>query len=907
MTQSQRVASERLEVGQVVGGRYRVVRALGQGGMGQVYEVHDERLNERVALKTLDASLSADPLAVARFQAEVKNARRVSHPNVCRTFEFGVHGASGAEVHFLTMELLDGEALDARLRRGRPSREELVEVMAQVASAIDAAHQAGVVHRDLKPSNVMLIGQWPGLRAVVTDFGIARHVGDISLTREGWVGTAAYVAPEQLEGKPVGPPADVFALGVMLFEGATGRLPFEGDGAFEVALQRLARAAPRARAVDPTLSFELDALISRCLSRDPSARVASAAEVARVLRGQSRVRPVRSWRVPLRGAIGVLLLAAVAAGWAWRAQVPAHVVLRCQVQHDFVGEDAWLGRAAQRLLERRLAQDRRYSLARDGEDANTVVSLRLSRDASGAAHVELTAARAAWGSNAYAAVATAPSLSAALDALVPSLAEVLAHRAAEPPWTPAELAESGKLGAATPASARLYRQFTECYLQAEHAESTRCGELAEALVALDPGWPRAWLTKLHASRWGKAEAAQALAATAASTDRLGRLLLRLGCDDLSARTGPVPLDWVDGSDPLAAYSAVMLGGELEFGDAPTLLVRAFHFAPHLKLGDLGWRDEARRTAGLRDWEALAPESLARLMSVGSERSLRDARFLHGESTSLAHASVQLALRELRFEDARGQVTVLQSSHDPAVLADSLWLASQVATYEGQLGLALSLSLRGQLAAQKLDGRDAEPLRFVLFEHARQLATAIGDERAVVAQRQAFTEFMHGRAWGWAPLALLEYEADPAKCPDVQRWLVSHAAEDTDGLLATLLERAAQARGCGSCEAVLKRGLNEDAEFFDVPLWQFARCARQAHELPLALKALDVISKPGELFPSLAMSPYHVVLGRFEKARVLEELGKKDEAREAWTEALKFWRNADRPLPELKEAAAALAK
>ncbi|MFP5287936.1 MAG: protein kinase domain-containing protein, partial [Thermoanaerobaculia bacterium] len=157
--------------GERIAGRYRVIRFLARGGMGEVYEVEDQELRERVALKTVRGDVSRDQLAIERFRREIQLARKVTHPNVCRIFDVSFHGG----LIFLTMELLEGETLAQRLRRAGPmSTEEALPVARQIAWALHAAHQAGIIHRDLKPGNVVLTESKGTTRAVVTDFGLAR-------------------------------------------------------------------------------------------------------------------------------------------------------------------------------------------------------------------------------------------------------------------------------------------------------------------------------------------------------------------------------------------------------------------------------------------------------------------------------------------------------------------------------------------------------------------------------------------------------------------------------------------------------------------------------------------------------------------------------------------------------------
>jgi len=272
--------------GDVLAQRYRVARFIARGGMGEVYEVDDLELRERVALKTVRTEAAGDTLAVERFRREILLARKVTHPNVCRIFDVSHHhpeGDGSPGVIFLTMELLVGETLAERLRRAGPLHaDEALPIARQVADALYAAHQAGVVHRDLKPGNVMLVAGRGSLRAVVTDFGLARlesgsedHQG-LALTAAGVVGTPAYLAPEQVEGKEITPAVDIYAFGIVLYEMLTGTVPFIGDTALSTAVKRLQQAAPSPRQHVPGLDRRWEAVILRCLAREPAARFPTA-------------------------------------------------------------------------------------------------------------------------------------------------------------------------------------------------------------------------------------------------------------------------------------------------------------------------------------------------------------------------------------------------------------------------------------------------------------------------------------------------------------------------------------------------------------------------------------------------------------------------------------------------------
>jgi hypothetical protein len=305
----------------LIAGRYWVVRLIGRGGMGEVYEVEDRLLpGPRIALKTLPSTHLDDPRALARFRTEVLLARRVSSPHVCRILEFGVHDEGREDaVPFLTMELLVGETLAARLARvGRMDEAQVRRLALQMVAGLQAMHAAGVIHRDLKPENVILVpgegGERPPTdeRAVVLDFGLARSVREPAGARGSTgalvVGTPDYVAPEQVQGKAVGPATDVYSLGVVLFEMFSGRRPFSGACPLEVATRRLDTPAPPLSSLVP-IGRSCERIVARCLARDPAQRFAGMEALAAAL----RARPASGRR---RWAAAVVALAClvVAAG-----------------------------------------------------------------------------------------------------------------------------------------------------------------------------------------------------------------------------------------------------------------------------------------------------------------------------------------------------------------------------------------------------------------------------------------------------------------------------------------------------------------------------------------------------------------------------------------------------------------
>jgi eukaryotic-like serine/threonine-protein kinase len=284
----------RVAEGDVLADRFRVVRFIGHGGMGDVYEAEDLELGERVALKTVRPEIAHLDGAIDRFRREIQLARKVTHPNVCRIFDVFRHrpeGSGGAgEITFFSMELLVGETLEQRLRGGgRMAPREALPIVRQVGDGLTAAHRAGVIHRDFKPGNVMLCGAAGEPRAVITDFGLARTYGegDGLTVRGDLLGTPSYMAPEQVTGGEVTAATDIYALGCVLYEVITGTPPFVGANSFSTAFKRVQEDPRPPREHVPDLDPAWDAAILRCLERVPADRFAQACDVAVALTGEA--------------------------------------------------------------------------------------------------------------------------------------------------------------------------------------------------------------------------------------------------------------------------------------------------------------------------------------------------------------------------------------------------------------------------------------------------------------------------------------------------------------------------------------------------------------------------------------------------------------------------------------------
>ncbi len=268
-------------------GPYELTALLGAGGMGEVYRAHDTRLERDVALKVLPANLSSDPTLRQRLEREAKTVSKLNHPHICILHDVGHHSG----VDFLVMELLEGETLEHRLTKGPLQMEETIRTAAQVADALAKAHRLGIVHRDLKPSNVMLAKTG----AKLMDFGLAKQCGpaplaaaltemteeQLNLTAEGTiVGTLQYMTPEQLEGKEVDARTDIFALGEVIYEMATGKPAFTGESRASLMAAILSSEPQPMAAFQAMTPPKLERVVTRCLAKDPDERWQSASDMA---------------------------------------------------------------------------------------------------------------------------------------------------------------------------------------------------------------------------------------------------------------------------------------------------------------------------------------------------------------------------------------------------------------------------------------------------------------------------------------------------------------------------------------------------------------------------------------------------------------------------------------------------
>ena len=265
-------------LGDVLGGRYRLVELLGQGGMATIYRATDSELRRDVAVKVLHTEYGHDPDFVARFRQEAHAAASLSHPGIVGVYDFGTDEAGP----YLVMELVDGEDLAALIRRNGPlPPRQAARLVAEVARALDAAHERGIVHRDVKPGNIMLTANG---RVKVTDFGIARAWADARLTLPGTtLGSVHYFSPEQALGEPTTAASDIYSLGIVLFELLTGRRPWEGDSAASVAMARISAAPPSVSEIRPSVPPALEAIDRKAMAPEAADRFVTAGAMADAL------------------------------------------------------------------------------------------------------------------------------------------------------------------------------------------------------------------------------------------------------------------------------------------------------------------------------------------------------------------------------------------------------------------------------------------------------------------------------------------------------------------------------------------------------------------------------------------------------------------------------------------------
>ncbi|HEV2853337.1 MAG TPA: tetratricopeptide repeat protein [Thermoanaerobaculia bacterium] len=608
-------------------GRYRLLDLVGAGGMGMVYRAHDEQLDVPVAVKVLRPGLARDVQRLGRFKQELILARQVSHPNVVRTHDIGIDG----ETVFLTMDFVPGRSLDDWLaEEGKLSPKRAVAVARQIASALAAAHEAGVVHRDLKPANILIDESG---RTAIADFGIARSLAATGSgpTLPGTVmGTPDYLSPEQARGAEVDGRADLYALGLILYEMLTGELPFAGGSQAEVIAQRITGTARDLRATGIAVPRPLVEIVRKLLQRDPARRYQSAREVLadldRLGTAGGGPSPVRRWAAP--AVCGLLALLALAwTVWTSRGRVPsAHrpkpvaaaaprhaVALLPLADETGRGDLAWVASGLPEMLAASLAEDSRLRVLNGEPVFQTLESLKLphgplpeaeARRLAGLLDVDRLVSgrvRAAGGRLRIDLALTGPDLpdapaqqihaeAAPEEAfrLVDRLGATLRERLAVPPAASSGAGAAGTALSRSPAALEAYATGRGSLLRGDPL--TAVGSLERA-VASDPGFSAAWVQLARARdelgrREGAREAARRAVETLGPGESRGAFEARALEARLAGRPGKAQeilarlVERYPGDAETRVALAEAYGEQGNLDRATAVLTEAVRLAPH---------------------------------------------------------------------------------------------------------------------------------------------------------------------------------------------------------------------------------------------------------------------------------------------------------------------------------------
>ena len=260
--------------GQLIDNRYKIIKSIGEGGMANVYLAFDTILEREVAVKILRGDLAEDEKFVRRFQREANSASSLKHPNIVEVYDVGEDDGK----YFIVMEYINGKTLKSLIKkRGILTLEEVIDIMLQLTSAVSCAHDSYIIHRDIKPQNVMILEDG---RVKITDFGIAMALNNNELTQTNSVmGSVHYLPPEQASGSGSTIKSDIYSLGILMFELLTGKLPFKGENAVEIAIKQMREQIPSVRSISPDIPQSVENVVLRACAKNPKNRYENAREM----------------------------------------------------------------------------------------------------------------------------------------------------------------------------------------------------------------------------------------------------------------------------------------------------------------------------------------------------------------------------------------------------------------------------------------------------------------------------------------------------------------------------------------------------------------------------------------------------------------------------------------------------
>jgi hypothetical protein len=915
-------------IGQRIG-PYRVVELVGHGGMGSVYRAEraDGEFQQAVAIKLLDHGTGAR--ATARFRDERQILAKLAHPNIVRLVD---GGTTDDGTPYLVMDYVAG----VRITELELPVERCVELVATLCEALAYAHGLGVIHRDIKPSNILVGEHGP----LLLDFGIAKLVDPIS-GREAHTRTGAalltpeYASPEQARGEPVTAATDIYSVGAVLYELVARRRPLALAGNMLEVLRVISEVAPeKPSAVAPAgraISRDLDRIVLGALHKDAHERYASAAALAADLRAYlagERVAPPRRRRSPWWLAVPAVAVAATAAITIASRSTPWLAAGEHTLAVHLTG-DAALAPAAQRMAVRALRDDRRFVTADHGADVTAELAIR--RDGDG---VAIGGTLVANGGHPVQEV-RAHTVESALASLVPAIGDAVGGD--RPPRGPdaGELAAMAKVGATSFDEYRELLRIEEAQFGTIKADTVGVLRDLEALVARDPQWAHPWVLLVvvpgfstHEQGDSPALARAKSAVGATERDPAGRAVLRsmelMQHDHLPEAA--TLLEPVAADNPDDMVISRQLHAVYEFGGRANediaILRRMHELRPDLQWGaDLAGQLRAIGRGAdveplVRAWIERAPDSeQAQVSSIALDiaaghaatavERAKDLLVLHDEAAHRLKMLCDVLIAADRTQEAARIAEKLLHGPVP-VRAAGLQRMGTIEILEGRFAAAMQTLLP--------TGPDAAEIAFnsPILEIGLDVALALRRDDVIAAYDAAIAN----RHRGWddvigAQQHPFERALAHGECPSIEKtldpitWPAGGIGRD-DG--RRWLLRAAAERGCASCKDVLRAGRlpmeNDDRSAF-----RFAVCAESEGDLALAN---DMFAHLREMRLSslehvYAADPFVWVMARFHHARVLEKLGKPDEARREYQDFLAHWEHADTPLPELAEARAALER